>query len=186
MDAHPPIHSSIFVRIALGITNQRETTVIWDAVTGEPLAPAMIWFDTRTQDLVDEYTKRAPNADPNAFRDHSGLPISTYFSALKLCWFLKHHPEAKKAYLEKRLRFGTVDSWLLYNLLDDKKRHVTDVTNASRTMLLNLKTLKYDPELLAFFDLEESCLPKIKSSSELYGVIAQGPFKGIPITGVSR
>ena len=108
--------------------------------------------------------------------------MSTYFSVLKLRWLLNNIPEVKAAYQEKRLRFGTVDSWILYKLLNGI--HATDVTNASRTMLMNLETLKWDPEILEFFDIQEHCLPEIRSSAEEYGKIAFGAFKGIPISGV--
>jgi glycerol kinase len=118
----------------------------------------------------------------DSFREKTGLPMSTYFSALKLRWLLDNVPEVYRAYEAKRLRFGTVDSWLLYKLLNGV--HATDVTNASRTMLMNLQTLKWDPDMLSFFNIDAHCLPEIKSSAEEYGKIHSGPFEGIPLTGV--
>ncbi|PGH11670.1 glycerol kinase [Polytolypa hystricis UAMH7299] len=170
---------------AVGITNQRETTVVWDWETGEPLHNAIAWPDTRTKGLVREF-KSKEGADK--LQDLCGLPLSTYPSSVKLVWLLRNCPEVKKAYDEGRLAFGTVDTWLLYNLNGGKKRDifVTDVTNASRTMFTNLHTLQYDDTLLDFFGIDRSKvkLPKIVPSScaSAFGSMDSGPLEGIAIT----
>ena len=145
--------------VALGITNQRETTLVWDRHTGRAVHPAIVWQDTRTASLVQEL-------DVDWFRERTGLPPSTYFSGPKLRWLLDRMPD-------KNLLFGTMDSWLIWKLTG---RHVTDVTNASRTMLMNLRTLDWDPEILALLDIPRSMLPDIVSSSEVYGDV-----DGIPV-----
>ncbi|KAK8084961.1 Actin-like ATPase [Apiospora hydei] len=147
---------------AVGITNQRETTICWDKNTGEPLCQAVVWPDTRTKDLVRELKNR-PGAEK--LTELCGLPLSTYPSSVKLMWMIKHHGEVSKAYEESRLAFGTVDSWLIYKLNGgiEKNIHVTDTTNASRTMFMNLHTRQYDDQLLNFFEIDPSkvALPKI-------------------------
>ncbi|KAI1909578.1 Glycerol kinase [Ophidiomyces ophidiicola] len=152
---------------ALGITNQRETTVVWDWETGEPLYNAIAWPDTRTTSLVREL-KSKEGADQ--LQKKCGLPLSTYPSSVKLVWLLRNIPRVKEAYDEGRLAFGTIDTWLLYNLNGGTKKNifVTDVTNASRTMFTNLHTLQYDDILTGFFDIDRSKLklPKIVSSSD--------------------
>ncbi|KAK8023025.1 glycerol kinase [Apiospora marii] len=157
---------------AVGITNQRETTVCWDKTTGEPICQAVVWPDTRTKNLVRELKAR-PGADK--LTDICGLPLSTYPSSVKLMWMIKHHGEVGKAYEEGRLAFGTVDSWLVYKLNGGVERniHVTDTTNASRTMFMNLHTRQYDEELLNFFEIDPSkvAMPKI------------GTLKGVKIGG---
>ncbi|KAI8635674.1 glycerol kinase [Xylariaceae sp. FL1651] len=171
---------------AIGITNQRETTVCWDKNTGEPLCDAIVWPDTRTKDLVRDLKNR-PGAD--RLMDLCGLPLSTYPSSVKLMWLTRNHAEVKKAYEEGRLAFGTVDSWLIYKLNGGKDRnvHVTDTTNASRTMFMNLRTCQYDDELLNFFGIDRSKveLPKIVPSSdgEAFGSLASGPLEGLRIAG---
>ncbi|KAA0186208.1 Glycerol kinase [Fasciolopsis buskii] len=132
--------------IALGVTNQRETTIVWDRETGKPLAPAIVWSDARTADLVKEFTSMTPNSNPNAFQAKTGLPIHSYFSALKLCWLLENHVDVAEANENGTLLAGTVDCWIIWRLTNGKC-HVTDVTNASRTMLMNLHTLDWDPDL---------------------------------------
>lgn len=164
---------------AVGVTNQRETTVVWDVSTGKPLSNAIVWCDTRTGRLVHELRQRDGAGELQA---KCGLPLSTYPSSVKLLWMLQHNPEVKAAYEEGRLAFGTVDSWLLYNLTGV---HATDPTNASRTMFMNIDSLKYDDLLLEWFGVEKVILPKIIPSSDPdgYGKIRFGPLQNIPITG---
>jgi glycerol kinase len=153
---------------AVGITNQRETTMIWDAATGEPIGNAIVWQDTRTAPMLPDY------GEIDTFRDRTGLPLATYFSAPKLRWLLDHHPG-------REVRAGTMDSWLIHKLTG---RHATDVTNASRTLLMNLSTLDWDPELLDAFKIPRSVLPDIVPSSGSIGDIVQGPLRGVPLAGV--
>ncbi|TIA32954.1 glycerol kinase [Aureobasidium pullulans] len=171
---------------AIGLTNQRETTLVWDAETGEPLHNAIAWPDTRTKGLVREFKER--KGDQN-LSEICGIPLSTYPSCLKLVWMLRHIPEVQQAYDEGRLCFGTVDTWLIYNLNGGKEKNVfvTDSTNASRTMFMNLHTCQYDDNLLSFFDLDRNKLrlPKIVPSScaDAYGILAKGTLKGMKIAG---
>ena len=171
---------------AIGITNQRETTVVWDTNTGEPLHNAIAWPDTRTKGLVREL-KSQKGADK--LQEICGLPLSTYPSSVKLIWLLRNVEEVRKAYSEGRLSFGTIDTWLLSHLNGGsaKNVHVTDATNASRTMFMNLWTIQYDDDLLRFFglDREKIRLPKIVPSScpDSFGAMASGLLKGIRITG---
>jgi glycerol kinase len=170
----------------VGITNQRETTLVWDSETGKPLYNAIVWPDTRTKSLVRELKSRQ-GADE--LQEICGLPLSTYPSSVKLIWLLQNVDAVRKAYDEGRLSFGTVDTWLLWNLNGGKENDVfvTDSTNASRTMFMNLHTLKYDSKLLEFFQLDPAKvrLPKIvpSSSPEAFGTISAGPLKGTRITG---
>jgi len=167
---------------AVGVTNQRETTVAWDSQTGDPLHPAIVWLDDRTKEVVASLESRY-KAKPG-LREKCGLPISTYFSATKMVWLLQNVPAIQTALANDRLMVGTVDTWLIWNLTS-RKSHVTDVTNASRTMLMNLKTLQWDDELCHFFKINKSILPEIKpSGSKRYGTISSGtPFDGVAITG---
>jgi len=171
---------------SVGITNQRETTLVWDSETGEPLHNAIAWPDTRTVSIVRELKGRSGADKVN---DICGLPISTYPSSVKLIWFLRNSEKCKKAYGEGRLAFGTVDTWLLYNLNGGSKNNVfvTDATNSSRTMFVNLRKLEYDDEMLKFFELDRNKLklPKIVPSSdpEAFGSFASGPLKGTLISG---
>jgi glycerol kinase len=174
---------------SIGITNQRETTVLWDSNTGEPLYNAVVWPDTRTSALVRDL-KNKPGADK--LQESCGLPLSTYPSSVKLLWVLQNVEAVREAYEDCRLSFGTVDSWLIYKLNGGQAREggpifVTDATNASRTMFMNLKTLDYDEDLLKFFDVDRTkvSLPKIVPSSHptAYGTLYRGPLKGIPIAG---
>lgn len=176
-------HKSIKV---VGLTNQRETTILWDKITGRPLYNAIVWLDTRTNSTVDEVLSKC-DRNPNCLKLECGLPISTYFSALKIKWLMDNVLQVKDAIREDRCAFGTVDSWLLWNLCSNKSNnpvHLTDVTNASRTMLMNLKTLKWDDELCKFFGIPPDILPEIKSSAEHYGEINCGSLKGVPIAAV--
>ncbi|WP_372511413.1 glycerol kinase GlpK [Lentzea californiensis] len=152
---------------AFGITNQRETTVVWDKATGEPVHNAIVWQDTRTDALIRQL------GDQDRFRERSGLPLATYFSGPKLRWLLDN-VEGLRARAERgEVLFGTMDTWLIWNLTG---RHVTDVTNASRTMLMNLETLDWDQELVDAMDVPHEMLPEIRSSSEVYGT-----YEGVPV-----
>lgn len=150
-------------------------------VTGKSLYNSIVWLDNRTSDLVESLIDRLPGRNINYFKPRTGLPISTYFSALKIQWLINNVPEVGRALNERRLMFGTVDSWLLWNLTGN---HLTDVTNASRTLLLNLETLEWDSYLCSFFKIPSSILPKIRSSADFFGTIQSGPLASIPITGV--
>ncbi|KAH6618033.1 glycerol kinase-like protein [Chaetomium sp. MPI-SDFR-AT-0129] len=180
-------HSKSDVR-CIGLTNQRETTVVWDSKTGEPLYNAIVWPDTRTNSIVRELKGRN---GAESITDLCGLPLSTYPSSVKLMWLLENVESVKQAYQENRLAFGTVDSWLIYQLNGgakaEKPVHVTDSTNASRTMFVNLHDLQYDDKLLGFFGIDKSKvqLPKIvpSSDSEAFGKLANGPLADVPITG---
>ena len=171
--------------IAIGVTTQRETTVVWDSRSGEPLHNAIAWPDTRTQGIVRELKKRN-GADK--LQGICGLPLSTYPSSLKLVWLLRNSDQVRKIYEQGQLVFGTIDTWLLYNLNGKEKNVlVTDVTNASRTMMVNLRNLEYDTILLDFFqfDRKKITLPKIIPSCDAnaFGSVASGPLQGIKITG---
>jgi glycerol kinase len=171
---------------AVGITNQRETTVLWDRRTGEPLHNALVWQDTRVDPLVAYF---AADGGKDRFRARTGLPLASYFSGLKLKWLLEHSPQAREKAAAGQLLFGTIDSWLVWNLTGAAQGgqgglHVTDVTNASRTQLMNLQSLQWDQDQLNIFGIPESVLPRIASSSELYGEIAHGPLKGVPLAGI--
>ena len=159
---------------AVGVTNQRETTLVWEKATGRPIANAIVWQDTRTADLV---TELAGDEGPDRFRAACGLPLATYFSGPKLRWLLDHVDGARAAAARGELLFGTMDSWLIWKLTGE---HVTDVTNASRTMLMNLKTLDWDDDLLAAMDIPRALLPRIVSSSAIFGQ-AQGVLEGAPV-----
>ncbi|CEG67005.1 Putative Glycerol kinase [Rhizopus microsporus] len=163
----------------IGVTNQRETAVAWNKKTGEPIRNTIVWSDVRTDDMVHALKERP---DSKIVKELSGLDITSYFTAVKYKWMLENDEEVKKAVKEGVACFGTVDSWLIFKLTGGTA-HVTDVTNASRTLLMNLKTLSWDPLLLEFFDVPENLLPKLCSSSEIYGEMKDGPLKGIPIAG---
>lgn len=170
---------------AIGLSTQRETTVLWDEETGEIVHNAIAWPDTRTQAIVREFKQRK-GADK--LQDICGLPLSTYPSSLKFTWMYRNVEKVREVYKAGRLMFGTIDTWLLYNLNGKvNKIHVTDVTNASRTMFVNLHTLEYDQTVLDFFDVDpkKMKLPKIVPSSDAnaFGSIASGPLKGTKITG---
>ncbi|KAK9510060.1 hypothetical protein O3M35_004927 [Rhynocoris fuscipes] len=171
--------------VATGITNQRETTVVWDRITGLPLHNAIVWLDVRTAETVDKLVKNVRDRNKECLKPLCGLPISTYFSATKMRWLMDNVKEVKEAVKKKRCMFGTVDSWLIWKLTGgiNGGKHVTDVTNASRTMLMNIKTLKWDPRLLKFFNIPAHVLPQIKSSSEIYGYLEETSLKGVPISG---
>lgn len=169
---------------AIGITNQRETTVVWDKTTGTPLHRAVVWSDARTTETVKKLKAKEEKTGIN-IQETCGLPISTYFAAVKLRWILDNSKEVRDVYEAGNLAFGTIDSWVLWNLLGGLNggRHITDATNASRSMLMNIRSLKYDPKLVDFFDVGKINLPEIVSSSEVYGRIGAGHFAGVPLAG---
>ena len=162
---------------AVGITNQRETTLLWDRRTGRAVHNALVWQDTRVEDLVAELVR---DGGQDRFRDRTGLPLASYFSALKLRWLLDHVPGAEAAARDGDLAFGTIDTWLMWHFAG---MHVTDVTNASRTQLMNLSTLDWDDALLAAFGIPRSVLPRIVASSAVHGP-ANGVLAGVPIAGI--
>ncbi|KAM6447193.1 glycerol kinase isoform 1-T1 [Liasis olivaceus] len=176
---------------AVGVSNQRETTVVWDKVTGEPLYNAIVWLDLRTQSTVERLLKRIPGQNKSFFKSRTGLPLSTYFSAVKLRWLLDNVKEVRQAVLEGKALFGTIDSWLIWSLTGGKNGgiHCTDVTNASRTMLFNINSLEWDDELCKFFEIPMEMLPNVRSSSEIYGLLkisptlSSGALTGVPISG---
>uniref|UniRef100_A0A8C6WVB3 glycerol kinase n=1 Tax=Neogobius melanostomus TaxID=47308 RepID=A0A8C6WVB3_9GOBI len=171
-------YNSIFCHLltSIGVTNQRETTVVWDKETGEPLYNAIVWLDLRTQSTVERLINKAPGRNKNHLKHKTGLPISTYFSAVKLRWLLDNVDEVKQAVVSGRALFGTVDSWIIWCLTGGRSGgvHITDVTNASRTMLFNIHTLNWDQELCRYFDIPMEILPKVHSSSEIYGHMCLG------------
>ncbi|MDV3243377.1 MULTISPECIES: glycerol kinase GlpK [Methylocaldum] len=168
--------------VALGVTNQRETLVVWDKITGKPVYPAIVWQDTRSAEICE---RLAIEGGQDRFRARTGLPIATYFSGPKLQWLLDNVEEARIQAERGELLCGTIDSWLVWSLTGGKEggAHVTDVSNASRTLLMNLETLAWDEELLAAMNIPASILPTIRSSSEIYGV-AQGALAGVPVAGI--
>jgi len=168
----------------LGITNQRETTVLWHGKTGKPLYNAIVWCDARNGVQVGQLHAKYGQ---DLLRSKCGLPLATYFSATKIVWLLHNVPEVRKASSDGDLMFGNVDSWLIWNLTGGTQggRHLTDVTNASRTMLMNISSLEWDQSLLNFFELPNSLiLPTIQASSSHFGCLVRGPLQGFPILGV--
>ena len=167
---------------AIGITNQRETTIVWDAETGTPVYNAIVWQDRRTSEYCDSLKK---DGRTDLIRSKTGLIIDAYFSATKVRWILENVPGARQKAEEGKLRFGTVDTWLIW-MLTRGETHVTDVSNASRTMLFNIHTLQWDKELLELFGIPESMLPEVKSSSEVYGYTKTTLFAHeVPIAGIA-
>jgi glycerol kinase len=168
---------------AIGITNQRETTVVWERKSGKPIANAIVWQDTR---VAGDVARLAKDGGQDRFRPRTGLPLSTYFSALKLRWVLQNVPKARAKAQAGELLFGNIDTFLVWNLTGGpgKGVHVTDVTNASRTQLLNLKTLNWDTELLAAFEIPRAILPEVRSSSEVYELARLPAISGVAIAGI--
>jgi glycerol kinase len=168
---------------AVGITNQRETTIVWEKKTGKAIANAIVWQDTR---VADEVARYSACGGQNRFREATGLPLSTYFSSLKARWLLEQVAGAKEKAAAGELLFGTADSFLVWHLTGGPNggEHVTDVTNASRTQLFNLKMQQWDPALLAAFEIPANMLPAVKSSSEIYGEATVRALKGVPIAGI--
>jgi glycerol kinase len=166
----------------IGITNQRETTVVWNRKTGQPVCNAIVWQDTRVSDAVAEFSV---HGGQDRYRSRTGLPLTTYFSGLKLHWILHHVAGVRAAAEAGDLLFGNIDTFLIWNLTGGVHGgvHVTDVTNASRTQLMDLKTLQWDNYILSDFDIPPSLLPRIASSSEVYGTAVLAPIKDVPIAG---
>jgi glycerol kinase len=167
---------------AVGITNQRETTVLWDKTTGEPVANAIVWQDTRTDRICDQLAK---DGGQDRFRQKVGLPLATYFSGPKIKWLLDNHDGLRAKAESGQVVFGNMDSWVVWNLTGGVNGgvHVTDPTNASRTMLMDLETLDWDDEILGIMGVPRAMLPEIKSSSMVYGN-ATGTLDGIPVAGI--
>ncbi len=166
----------------IGITNQRETTIVWDSETEEPIYNAIVWQDRRTSDYCDELKSRGLT---DMIRQKTGLIIDAYFSATKIKWILDHVPGARERAAKGKLLFGTVDTWLIWRLTRGEV-HVTDVSNASRTMLFNINTLEWDQELLDLFEIPRSMMPEVKSSSEVYGHTKTTIFAHkVPIAGIA-
>ena len=168
--------------VSVGITNQRETTVLWDRRTGAPVHNALVWMDTRTDALVAAFER---DGGKDRLREKTGLPVTTYFSGLKLRWLLDNVAGAREKAARGDLLFGNIDTWLTWNLTGgpDGGLHITDVTNASRTQLMNLATLDWDADILALFDVPRACLPQIRSSSEVYGA-CKGALDGVALAGI--
>jgi glycerol kinase len=168
---------------AVGITNQRETTVLWDRKTGKPVSNAIVWQDTRVAGDVAGFAR---DGGQDVFRKKTGLPLTTYFSSLKIRWILEHVPGARERAEAGELLFGNMDTFLVWNLTGGPEGgvHVTDVTNASRTQLMDLVTLDWDPEILNRFGIPAVLLPRIASSSEVYGTATLAALKGTPIAGI--
>ena len=167
---------------AIGITNQRETTMVWDAATGEPIYNAIVWQDRRTSEYCDSLKAEGLT---DMIRQKTGLLIDAYFSATKIRWILENVPGAREKARKGELRFGTVDTWLIWNLTRGEV-HVTDVSNASRTMLFNINDLQWDEELLRLMDIPLSMMPQVKSSSEVYGYTKTTIFAHeVPIAGIA-
>jgi len=166
---------------AVGITNQRETTVVWNKLTGEPYYNAIVWNDVRTSAICDQLEKGGKGGI-DRFREKTGLPIAPYFSGTKLKWILENCPEAKEAAERGEACFGTIDSWLIWNL-SKGKHHITDVTNACRTLLMDIDTLQWDDDQIEAFSIPKSMLPEIRSSCEVY-CEGEGVLAGVPIAGI--
>ena len=170
--------------VAVGITNQRETAVVWERATGQPIHNAIVWQDTRTQAICDEL---AGDVGPERFKAVTGLPLATYFAGPKVRWILDHVEGARERAEAGELLCGTIDSWLLWNLTggaDDEGVHVTDVTNASRTLLMDLRTLAWDEQIAAEMGVPLAMLPEIRSSSEVYGTCKPGILIDVPVAGI--
>jgi glycerol kinase len=174
-------HISASEIAAVGVTNQRETTVVWDKNTGKPICNAIVWQDTRTDGICNELAK---SGGQDRFRAKVGLPLATYFSGPKIKWILENVPGAREKAEREELLFGNMDCWVIWNLTGGLKGgiHVTDVSNASRTMLMDLETLEWDKDQLKILGVPRSMLPAIKASSEIYGS-ATGALSGIPVAG---
>lgn len=168
---------------AIGITNQRETTILWNRKTGKPVYNALVWQDTRVEDTVAEFSR---DGGQDRFRRKTGLPLAAYFSGLKIRWVLNNVPGVREAAEAGDVLFGNVDSFLVWKLTGGTNGgiHITDVTNASRTQLLNLETLTWDKEILRIYGIPEKMLPEVRSSSEVYGTSQIGTVKDVPIAGI--
>ena len=170
---------------AVGITNQRETVVVWDRSSGRPVTNAIVWQDTRTQSICDRLAALGGGID--RYKDRVGLPLATYFSGPKISWILDHVEGAREKASAGQLLFGNIDTWLLWNLTGGAEHgglHVTDVTNASRTMLMDLDSLRWDAVICSEMDIPMEMLPEIRSSSEVYGECRPGILRGTPVAGI--
>jgi glycerol kinase len=170
---------------AVGITNQRETVVVWDRSTGRPVTNAIVWQDTRTQSICDRLASLGGGID--RYKQRVGLPLATYFSAPKVAWILDHVDGSRDKAVAGELLFGNIDTWLLWNLTggaEDGGLHITDVTNASRTMLMDLSRLEWDAEICAEIGIPMSMLPEIRSSSQAYAECRSGILQGVPAAGI--
>ncbi len=168
--------------VSIGIANQRETTILWDKTNGKPIYNAIVWQDRRTANIAEQLKK---DGYENLFKNKTGLLLNPYFSGTKIKWILENVDSAKKKAQEGKLAFGTVDSWLVWNLTEGK-HHITDVTNASRTLLFNIYDLSWDDDLLDILDIPKSILPRVCSSSEVYGLSAERLMgTKIPISGIA-
>ncbi len=169
--------------VAVGITNQRETTLVWDRRTGKPVYNAIVWQDTRTDALCNLL---AQDGGQDRFRERAGLPLATYFSGMKLRWILDHVEGVRERAEQGEVIFGTVDTWLLWNLTGGVNGglHITDVTNASRTILMNLETLDWDESILQALDIPRAMLPEIQPSSEVYAEAQIADIQGVPLGSV--
>jgi glycerol kinase len=167
---------------AVGITNQRETTVVWEKATGKPIYNAIVWQDTRTDKICNML---AEDGGQDRFRAKVGLPLATYFSGPKIKWMLDNVEGAREKAEKGEILFGNIDTWVIWNLTGgpDGGVHVTDVSNASRTMLMNLETLDWDPDMLKVMGIPRAMLPAVKASSEVYGMAANSGLEGIPVAG---
>jgi glycerol kinase len=168
---------------AIGITNQRETTILWERKTGKPVANAIVWQDTRTENLVKEFSR---GGGQDRFRAQTGLPLASYFSGLKIRWLLENVSGIRARAEAAEVLFGNIDTFLVWKLTGGPNGgiHVTDVTNASRTQLMNLRSLSWDKRILKAFDIPEEILPEIRSSSETYGCAQLEAINDVPITGI--
>src|SRR5512136_189122 len=162
---------------AIGVTNQRETTVVWEKATGKPVYNAIVWQDTRTDQICNDLAK---DGGQDRFRTHVGLPLATYFSGPKIKWILDNVPGVRAKAEKGEVLFGNIDTWVIWNLTGGPNGgvHVTDVSNASRTMLMNLETLDWDPDMLKVMGIPKAMLPAVKASSEVYGSVG-----GVPVAG---
>src|SRR6195952_5057810 len=169
--------------VAVGITNQRETAMVWDRTTGKPVYNAIVWQDTRTDAICQQLGALGGGAD--RYKDKVGLPLATYFSGPKVRWILDNVDGAREKAEAGDLVFGNMDTWIIWNLTGgvDGGLHITDVSNASRTMLMDLSTLAWDDEQCEIIGVPKAMLPEIHSSSEVYGEVAMGELKGTPIAG---
>ena len=167
---------------AIGITNQRETAVVWDKLTGKPVYNAIVWQDTRTDLICNELEK---NGGQDRFREKVGLPLATYFSGMKVKWILDNDPSLLARAEKGEILFGNIDTWVIWNMTGGPQGgvHITDVTNASRTFMMNLETLDWDPDMLKVLGVPRAMLPDIKASSQVYGYCKGGELDGIPIAG---
>ncbi|WP_076477446.1 glycerol kinase GlpK [Williamsia sterculiae] len=170
--------------VACGVTNQRETTLIWDRTTGKPVHNAIVWQDTRTADLC---RRLGGDAGDDRYRERTGLPLSTYFAGPKIRWLLDEVDGLADRAEAGDLCFGTMDTWVLWNMTggSDGGLHITDVTNASRTMLMDIRTLQWDPDICAEMGVPQALLPEIRSSSDVYGHVRErGVLAGVPVSGI--